>query len=104
MDLNTSANTSQESVGADDDVAPFVAQPPVEDMEPDMINLQSVAKFTEPGLKQIHITHLKWDRRLQWGQIRPLNDDQVLQYFKDIKRQEPSSCIKVLVRSIGTGV
>ena len=92
-----------QSAAVDDMLAgdPEVA---VEEDEPDApLNVDEVKQYSD-GLHMIHISKLKWDAKCQWGQVRPLRESLVTEYFHALQRVQPRQPIRVLVRSMGDGV
>ena len=65
------------------------------------MTLPQLGQYVELGVKEVHVLCLQWDRRQQWGQIRPLNDEVVDRYYQSVKANAPRVPVRVLLRSMG---
>ena len=86
----------------------FVAAPPAlsqrELLPPEQVNVQEVRKYINPDLASVHVRELRWDTTQSWGQIRTLNDEMVQYYSRELERDPPRQCIRVLLRDMGSGL
>lgn len=81
-------------------------EPPDEqrDLLVEKVSTKDIAECVNPGLTQIHVMSLRWDKNMKWGQIRPLNPLRTKRYYEDIKAKPPTSFIKIMVRQLGGGM
>jgi hypothetical protein len=47
---------------------------------------------------------LRFDRKKQWGQIRPLNELRVLSYYTQLLKNPPGQPVRILVRRMHSGM
>ena len=87
-----------------DDAAPVPNEEAAEDIPAEQVTLESIAKYSDGEVTQVHVSFLRWDRKQEWGQIRPLNDDRVTKYLQQITMNEPRTPVRVLLRSLGSGL
>ena len=93
-----------ESFDATQDAAPEPPQPMSEDLPPEEVTLQAVARWSEPEVQVIDVNHLYWDTNQSWGQIRPLNEQHVQKYLNQIRENHPRVPVHILVRNLGSGM
>ena len=81
------------------------SEPDVEDrlLPLEDVNTNAVAQYSE-GTQRLHILSLRWDTKRQWGQIRPLNKEDVCQLRRRLLEAPPRHPIQILVRSMNEGL
>lgn len=105
--MNMSMDTSQQSSAGDPLQGDAAPEPPEEfrdDLDPEQVTLANLKNWTEPNVLKVNINHLRWDYNTKWGQIRPLNDQLVQKYVGQLKANLPRVPVRVLLRSLGTGM
>lgn len=83
------------------DAAPPVVDEHIEDLEPEQVTVDKLAEYQEAQVAEIHVHNLLFDRKQQYGQIRPLNDGRVEMYLREMREHPPRKPVSCLVRSMG---
>jgi hypothetical protein len=89
----------------DDAPAPAAwPEAPPEDLEDQDVTDAAVRQYSL-GLATVHVCQLYFDRRLQWGQLRTVEDDRVNGYVEDLAEDPPRVLISgLLLRRLPNGM